>query len=68
MSSEVTVQPVTSCVFDVTTRLLFTHTHMVDKCLDIVEVLNISTFFPGLKNVCFQRQTCQGGLLTQQQA
>lgn len=57
MNSEAIAQPVTCCIFDVTTRLLFTHTCIVDKCLDIVKVLNISTSFPGLRNFYFQRQT-----------
>lgn len=34
MSSHVTAQSVTCYIFYVTTRLLFTHTRMVDKCLD----------------------------------
>lgn len=58
MSSGIAAQPETCHIFYVTTGLLFTHTHMVDKCLDIVEMLNISTSFPGLSNICFQRQTC----------
>lgn len=55
MSSGVTAQhAVTCCIFYVTTRLLFTRTHRVDKCFNIVKVSNISTSFPGLRSFYFQ--------------